>query len=141
MKISRKSDYALRAVLHIAKQPAEKRNSINVIAESEAIPRDFLAKILKELTRAQILRSYQGVHGGYQLAKPSSQVSVLDIIEAMDGPLGLNLCVRGDRGCDCDRAEKCTMFPFWQRLQTQFRSQLRGETIARLKTTSKKRKN
>jgi Rrf2 family protein len=139
MKISRKADYALRAVLHIARQPNEKRNSINVIAETERIPRDFLAKILKELTRAQILKSYQGVHGGYQLAKTPTQVSVLDVIEAMDGPLGLNLCVRGDRGCDCDKADHCTMYPFWSKLQVQFRSQLKGETLAKLKSAGKKK--
>ncbi len=139
MKISRKADYALRAVLHIARQPSEKRNSINVIAETERIPRDFLAKILKELTRAQILKSYQGVHGGYQLAKTPTQVSVLDVIEAMDGPLGLNLCVRGDRGCDCDQADHCSMFPFWNKLQQEFRTKLKSETLARLKGGAKKR--
>lgn len=139
MKISRKADYALRAVLHIARQPNEKRNSINVIAESERIPRDFLAKILKELTRAQILKSYQGVHGGYQMAKSPSSVSVLDVIEAMDGPLGLNLCVRGDRGCDCDKTDHCSMYPFWSKLQQQFRTQLKAETIGKLKGGTKKK--
>ena len=84
MKISRKADYALRAVLYISKQPTDIRNSINAIAEAESVPRDFLAKILKELTRAEILKSYQGVHGGYQMAKTPNQVSVLDVIEAMD---------------------------------------------------------
>ncbi len=139
MKISRKADYALRAVLHIAKQPTEKRNSINVIAETERIPRDFLAKILKELTRAQILKSYQGVHGGYQLAKTPAQVSVLDVIEAMDGPLGLNLCVRGDRGCDCDKSDHCSMYPFWNKLQGEMRVKLKNETLAKLRSVGKKK--
>lgn len=133
MKISRKADYALRAVLHISKQPTEKRNSINVIAETERIPRDFLAKILKELTRAQILKSFQGVHGGYQMAKSPAQVSVLEVIEAMDGPLGLNLCVRGEKGCDCDQAEQCSMYPFWSKMQTQLRQQLKSTTIGKLR--------
>jgi Rrf2 family protein len=139
MKISRKADYALRAVLHISKQPTEKRNSINIIAETERIPRDFLAKILKELTRSQILRSYQGVHGGYQMAKNPAQVTVLDVIEAMDGPLGLNLCVRGDRGCDCDKADHCSMYPFWNKLQNEFRVKLKAETMAKLRLVGKKK--
>jgi Rrf2 family protein len=138
MKISRKSDYALRAVLYIARQPSEKRSSINAIAETERVPRDFLAKILKELTRASILKSYQGVHGGYQLAKPSSQVNVLDVIEAMDGPLGVNLCVRTEKGCDCDHSEHCGMYPFWRKVQTQIKSTLKTETIAKLKASGKK---
>jgi Rrf2 family protein len=136
MKISRKSDYALRAVLFIARQPSDSRSSINAIAESERVPRDFLAKILKELTRAEILKSYQGVHGGYQLARPSAQVSLLDVIEAMDGPLGLNLCVRGD-GCDCDHTERCAMHPFWKKLQAQVRSSLKNETFAKLRRSRK----
>jgi Rrf2 family transcriptional regulator, iron-sulfur cluster assembly transcription factor len=133
MKISRKADYALRAVLYISKQPTDKRNSINAIAESESVPRDFLAKILKELTRAEILKSYQGVHGGYQLAKSPSQVSVLDVIEAMDGPLGINLCVRGEDGCDCEKSERCTMYPFWDKLQKQLKTILKNETLVKLR--------
>jgi Rrf2 family protein len=133
MKISRKADYALRAVLYISKQPTDKRNSINAIAESESVPRDFLAKILKELTRSEILKSYQGVHGGYQLAKTPNQVSVLDVIEAMDGPLGINLCVRGEDGCDCEKSERCTMYPFWDKLQKQLKSILKSETLVKLR--------
>lgn len=133
MKISRKADYALRAVLYIAKQPAEKRNSINAIADSETVPRDFLAKILKELTRSELLKSYQGVHGGYQLAKTPAQISVLDVIEAIDGPLGVNLCVRGEGGCDCEKSGKCGMYPFWDKLQSQLRATLKGETMAKLR--------
>ncbi len=140
MKISRKADYALRAVLYIAKQPAEKRNSINAIAESETVPRDFLAKILKELTRSEILKSYQGVHGGYQLSKAPNHVSVLDVIEAMDGPLGLNLCVRGEDGCDCNKAEKCAMFPFWDKMQKQVRTILKNESVAKLRATAASRR-
>ena len=133
MKISRKADYALRAVLYISKQPTDKRNSINAIAESESIPRDFLAKILKELTRAEILKSYQGVHGGYQLARTPNQVSVLDVIESMDGPLGINLCVRGEDGCDCEKSDRCSMYPFWDKLQKQLKAILKSETLVKLR--------
>lgn len=138
MKISRKSDYALRAVLYIARQTNDKRSSINAIAESERVPRDFLAKILKELTRAEILKSYQGVHGGYQLGRSPAQISVLDVIEAMDGPLGVNLCVRGEIGCDCEHSDRCAMHPFWRKVQTQLRSSLKNETFAKLKRASKR---
>lgn len=138
MKISRKADYGIRAVLYIAKQPAEKRNSINAIAESESVPRDFLAKILKELTRAELLKSYQGVHGGYQLAKAPGQISILNVIEAMDGPLGINLCVRNANGCDCDRSDKCSVHPFWEKLQNQLRATLKSETMAKLRVVKGK---
>jgi len=139
MKISRKSDYALRAVLYIARQTNDKRSSINAIAESERVPRDFLAKILKELTRAEILKSYQGVHGGYQLSRPAAQISVLDVIEAMDGPLGVNLCVRGETGCDCDRSDRCATHPYWKKVQVQLRNTLKSETFAKLRRASAKK--
>ena len=137
MKISRKADYALRAVLYISKQPTDIRNSINTIAEAESVPRDFLAKILKELTRAEILKSYQGVHGGYQMAKSPSQVSVLDVIESMDGQLGINLCVRGEDGCDCEKSGRCSMFTFWDKLQKQLKTILKSETMVKLRGAKK----
>ena len=131
MKISRKSDYALRAIVHIATHVEKDRCSINTIAESERIPRDFLAKILKELAHTEILKSYQGVHGGYQLARSAAKISVLDVIEAMDGPLGLNLCVQGEHGCDCEEKDKCPMYPFWVKAQKQVRSLLKNQTMAK----------
>ncbi len=132
MKISRKADYGMRAVIYIARQPKEKRNPIDIIAESECIPRDFLAKILKDLTRADILRSYQGVHGGYQLARSASQISLLDIVEAMDGQLGLDLCVRAENGCDKKHSAHSVMCPFFTGLQKQVRSAFKAATVAKL---------
>jgi Rrf2 family protein len=130
MKISRKADYAMRAVIYIARQPKEKRNPINAIAEAESIPRDFLAKILKELTRAGILKSYQGVHGGYQLARTPNQISLLSISEAMDGPLGLALCVREGGGKKYDSYN--VMCPFFTKLQSQVKSAMKSATIAKM---------
>lgn len=136
MKISRKADYAMRATVYIARQPRDKRNPINAIAESESIPRDFLAKILKELTRANILRSHQGVHGGYTLARAPKQINLLDVVEAMDGPLGLDLCVRGDDGCDRRHASHAAMSPFFSKLQTQARNSFKSATLAKLAAQS-----
>ncbi len=91
MEISRKADYALRAVLYIA-QAKSLRPTINEIARSEKIPREFLAKVLLDLTEAQILKSFQGVSGGYQLARRPAQITMLEVVEAISGPVMLNLC-------------------------------------------------
>ncbi|RKX17512.1 MAG: Rrf2 family transcriptional regulator, partial [Candidatus Zixiibacteriota bacterium] len=91
MRLSRKSDYALRAVKHLATLPKGKLGSINSIAEAEAIPREFLAKILKDLTMSGILVSYQGVKGGYRLDRLPKDISFLNVMEAIDGPMHLNL--------------------------------------------------
>jgi len=96
MQISRKADYALRAISYLVAQPEGKRSSISEIAESEGIPRDFLAKILKELCRTGFLKSFQGVTGGYILAKDRSKISFLNVIEAMQGNVRVNMCVSDD---------------------------------------------
>ncbi len=122
MKISRKADYALRAVVFLSKQPDEKRSSINEIAEAEEIPRDFLAKILKDLTRAQILRSYQGVRGGYRLARDAGKINMLEVIEAMDGPIGVSQAMR-------DKTDYAGMYPFWNQLQNEVTKSLSSKTM------------
>jgi len=117
MHISRKSDYALRALNYIANQKPSKKSSITEIAEAESIPRDFLAKILKELTRSGLLKSYQGVTGGYQLARPKEEISFLNVIESMEGPLQVNLCAGENNDCGCERFEGCEMKQFWDKVQ------------------------
>ena len=83
MRLSRKSDYALRAVMYFAGLPKGKLASIGEVAKAQSIPREFLAKILKDLTWGGILVSFQGVTGGYRLARPARGVTFLDVIEAM----------------------------------------------------------
>ncbi|MBD3219296.1 MAG: Rrf2 family transcriptional regulator [candidate division Zixibacteria bacterium] len=117
MQISRKADYALRAITFLVNQPDNKRSSISEIAESEGIPRDFLAKILKELCRTGFLKSFQGVTGGYQLAKDKAKISFLNVIEAMQGEVKVNMCVDDNGGCQCNHRISCTMLPFWKKIQ------------------------
>ncbi len=118
MQLSRKSDYALRAVMHLAGLPKGELASIGAIAEAQSIPREFLAKILKDLTWAGILVSFQGVTGGYRLARLPKDVSFLDVIEAMDGPVQLNLCVANPK--NCEHSKNCTIREFWLKEQDRF---------------------
>ena len=102
MRLSRKSDYALRAVMHFAGLPKGQLASIGEVAKAQSIPREFLAKILKDLTWGGILVSFQGVTGGYRLARPAKEITFLDVMETMDGPVSLNLCCEKD--CECSRS-------------------------------------
>lgn len=138
MKLSRKSDYALRAVMHFAGLPKEQLASIGEVAEAQNIPREFLAKILKDLTWAGILVSYQGVTGGYKLAKAAKEISFLDVIEAMDGPVYLNLCIE-DEHC-CEQYTTCKMKEFWAREQSHFVNNLKKANFAKYKAVLKKKK-
>ncbi|MDF1543524.1 MAG: Rrf2 family transcriptional regulator [bacterium] len=126
MRLSRKSDYALRAVKHMANLPTGKLGSINSVSEAETIPREFLAKILKDLTRSGILVSYQGVTGGYRLAKVPKDVTFLDVIEAIDGPIHLNLCTE-DSGCRCEQYKTCQLKAFWENQEVAFKKALGKE--------------
>jgi len=128
MQLSRKADYALRAVAYVAQLKKGELASIGRIAKARSIPREFLAKILKELTRAGILVSFQGVTGGYRLARPSKEITFLDVIEAMEGPVQVNLCVDGSH-CDCTHEKGCEIRPFFVKQQELITKALRRQTF------------
>jgi len=130
MQLSRKADYALRAVKHLSSLPKGKLGSINSIAAAESIPREFLAKILKDLTRGGILVSFQGVTGGYRLNHTPKDISFLDVIEAIEGPVHINLCTEGD-SCPCDRAQTCQMRDFWLTQEKAFKKALAKHNFGR----------
>lgn len=136
MRLSRKSDYALRAVRHIASLPKGKLGSINSVSEAENIPREFLAKILKDLTRSGILVSYQGVTGGYRLARTPKEISFLDVIEAIDGPVHLNLCTE-QKNCRCEEYDRCQMKDFWAVQENFFKKSLTKEHFGKYKKVKK----
>ncbi len=132
MQLSRKADYALRAVRLLSTLPKGKLGSINTIAAAEAIPREFLAKILKDLTRSGILVSFQGVTGGYKLARPSKEITFLDVIEAIEGPIHINLCTEGG-SCPCERIKNCPMHKFWITQEDSFKKNLARHHFGRYK--------
>jgi len=136
MQLSRKADYALRAVKHLSSLPKGKLGSINSVAAAESIPREFLAKILKDLTRARVLDSFQGVTGGYRLAKTPKDVSFLTVIEAIEGPIHINLCTEGG-SCACTQHAKCQMRDFWMIQEKSFKKALGKHTFARYRRNAK----
>jgi len=132
MKLSRKSDYALRAVKHLANLPKGQLGSISSVAEAAQVPREFLAKILKDLTRAGILVAFQGVKGGYRLVPLAKEVTFLQVIEAIDGPININLCTSGPN-CGCDQYEDCNMRKFWDTQEVNFKKALQREHFGKYK--------
>jgi Rrf2 family protein len=87
MRISAKADYAVRAAVELAAAPDEKPVKAERIATAQDIPLNFLENILGELRHAGIVRSHRGAEGGFRLAKPADQVTVADVIRAVEGPL------------------------------------------------------
>jgi Rrf2 family protein len=87
MKLTRASSYALHAVAFMAAQKHDKPVASHNIAHARGIPERFLLKVLKPLVSARVLLSIKGPNGGYRLAKPASEITMLDILEAVDGPI------------------------------------------------------
>ncbi len=108
--IIRETDYAIRCVLHLAGKKDEVM-MVNEISRENNIPKSFLAKILQKLTRAEIVRSFRGVKGGYQIAKEPSELDLLNIVETIQGPLILNKCIVDRKACS--RRNACTVHPLW----------------------------
>ncbi|MEZ5286188.1 MAG: Rrf2 family transcriptional regulator [Vicinamibacterales bacterium] len=101
LRLSKKSDYALMAVKHLAmRQDEGGASSAREISEAYAIPLELLAKILQRLVRARLLQSVQGTRGGYRLARPAPLVSVADVIQAVDGPVTVTACSPDDHACE-----------------------------------------
>ena len=130
LQISRKIDYALRAMIHLATLPSDRIAPLQDLASTLHLPREFLAKILKLLAARGLVRSARGAHGGYQLARPASHISFLEVIEATEGPVQLNVCL--DDKDRCDVSASCTMYHVWKSGQERMLEVYRATTLAEL---------
>lgn len=129
LELSRKSDYALRAVIYLARISEDRFGRVSEIAKAKDIPQAFLAQILPLLANHGLVKSQQGAHGGYALARAPETISFLDIIESVEGPLRLNKCVEGQHE-DCTILDTCEMQHVWNRAQSQMVDFLRGVTMS-----------
>jgi FeS assembly SUF system regulator len=113
LRLSKKADYALIAMKHLALREGRGSSSAREIAEEYAIPVELMAKVLQRLARRGLLTSQQGTRGGYQLARGSGSISVADVIQAIDGPLTVTACsAHNDR---CGQFAKCNIRdPLWK---------------------------
>jgi len=127
MQITRQADYAVRAVLHLARN-GEIRTATSTIAEEQKIPPSFLAKIISQLSIAGLLHTSRGARGGVTLAREPRDITLLEVIEAIDGPIQLNECV-GDTG-NCSFDDNCPLRPVWCEAQEQLVGRLKGTNFA-----------
>jgi Rrf2 family protein len=129
LELSRKSDYALRAVIYLAGLPQDRYGRVSEIAKARNVPQAFLAQILPLLSNRGVVRSQQGAHGGYVLARKPSEITFLEVIEAVEGPLRLNKCT-GEHHEDCSMLESCEMHAVWSMAQKQTVDFLHNVTMA-----------
>ena len=113
LRLSKKADYALMAMKHLAQKRDVSSTSAREIAEQYDIPIELMAKVLQRLVRMRLLASTQGTRGGYMLGRPANTISVADVIEAIDGPFTVTACSTEKH--DCEQFNKCSIRdPLWQ---------------------------
>ncbi len=106
MLLSRGADYAIRAMLDVASLPDDRKTVTEHIATRQEIPVAFLSKVIAQLTQAGLLRTYRGAAGGVHLGKSADEINLREIVEALQGPIALNLCTDPYDGCP--RAATCS---------------------------------
>jgi Rrf2 family protein len=133
LQISRKIEYGLRAMIFLAAQPAERVVPFREIGVRMQVPQDFLAKILKILVGSRLVKSTRGARGGYRLGRAAREISMLDVIEAVEGPIKVNVCQDSHDACKLSRA--CTMYGVWKLGQQRMLEVYRAATLDRLAMT------
>lgn len=135
MEITRETDYAIRCVLYLAGRQNDVI-MVDEIAREMAVPKSFLAKIVQKLVRAKFAKSHRGVRGGFQLAKRPAEITLLNIIETIQGPVAMNRCAIDEEVC-CF-SSTCSVHPVWIDLRRKVEGYLGEINFEILRTTSRK---
>jgi Rrf2 family protein len=130
MEISRRTDYGVRVIMDLATLPENEKASTHEIAERQSIPGPFLAKIISQLALSGLVTTYRGAGGGVSLARPAAEISLLQVIEALDGPVRLNRCVIEPSACPRD--EFCPVHHVWAKAQAELTDLLGSTTFDEL---------
>ena len=130
LKLSKKADYALIAVRHLATRGAEQSLSASDIAEVYGISTPLLAKVLQKLAKHGVVTARHGSSGGYQLARPAKEISALEVISAVDGPLVITSCVTSHG--TCDHSNTCTVREPLRKVNESIAQVLRAVTISQM---------
>lgn len=130
MQLTRGADYAVRVLVHIAGLEEQRRISLAELSRATAAPDSFLSKVLQALGRAGMIVSHRGQGGGFEITPAGRRASVREVIEAIDGPIHLNICL--DPARTCSRKVWCPAHPVWARAQQAMLAELDAATIADL---------
>jgi len=128
MQITRQADYALRAIYHLTKLEPTERAATSHIAEEQHIPPSFLAKIISQLSIAGLIHTSRGARGGVSLARSPEEITILEVVEAIDGPIALNECTSSPESCPF--GQNCPLRKLWCGTQADLVEKLRNTTFA-----------
>ena len=127
MKISRGTDYGIQGILYLARQPLDKVSLLHTVAQVQNVPESYLAKIFQDLAKAGLVRSHRGAKGGFSLGRPSSQITLRQVIEALQGPISLNRCLDIREGCV--NSETCPVADVLRKAQQQMLATLDAASL------------
>jgi Rrf2 family protein len=130
MQLTRAADYAVRVMIHLAGLPPGARVSRSELSVAAECPEQFLCKVLQNLTRAGLVISHRGNTGGFELEELHRTASVLEVVEAVEGPIRLNLCLTKDHACT--RQGWCPAHNVWARAQAALFQVLKDANISTL---------
>lgn len=130
LQLTRDGEYAVRAILHLAAQPYDRITLIQEISDAQEVPKSYLSKIMQHLTRAGLAKSRRGAKGGFFLARPAESITLRETIEAVEGPIFLNVCLI--KKGECHRDEFCPVHLVWQEAQKRLFEVLDSKTMADL---------
>ncbi len=130
MQLSMTGEYAVRTMIHLASSPPGELVQICDISEQWDIPEGFLRKIVAQLSKDGLIRSQRGAGGGIQLSRPADTLTLLDVIEAVEGKLFLNKCLIASGTCHLDQS--CAVHHVWCEAQNSLRAILNQKSLAAL---------
>ncbi len=135
MQLTRAADYAVRVMVHLATLPPEKRAFLPALADATAAPESFLSKVMQALVHAELISSRRGKAGGFAILQRGRDATMREVVEAIDGPICLNVCLNG--GKDCERKSWCPAHPVWARAQRAMVDVLMSVTVSAMASTCK----
>ncbi|MBI5387986.1 MAG: Rrf2 family transcriptional regulator [Verrucomicrobia bacterium] len=130
MQVTRAGEYGVLGLLHLARRGAGQVVMIDEVSREERIPKSFLAKIFQSLARAGLVRSNRGIGGGFALAKEPAEITTLDVIEAIEGPIAFQRCLEAPT--ECPHTGGCPLCGLFEQAQTQVRDVFSRTTLADL---------
>lgn len=125
--ITKTGEYGLRGVVFLAKQPPDRLFLVSEVSKVQRIPEPYLAKIFQRLSKTGLLRSVRGLNGGFGLGRPAKEITMKQVIEALEGPIALNRCLL--RQGECEEERNCPLQPVFEEAQERFLEILDRTTI------------
>jgi len=132
IRLSRLTDYAVALLSHMGKEAPKKLWAASDLAETSGLPMPTVAKILKLLAKSDLITAQRGASGGYKLTRETADISVADIIEAMDGPIAITDCAEGSSHSGCNIESICPMSDGWNKVNRAMREALQKVSLAEM---------